>query len=180
MHPLNHPEQTPDELGNQRSHCVTTIATHATGDVMPASDQRMVRVLILEDDLDIRELLPLILGSDAGFTVEIVPDVASCLERLRASDESESALQFDVLVLDLVLQGGHLGTEVLREAATPGARLRLPPVVVCTGLSANSLDSIAPEIAASNAHVLLKPFDLDELETALRVAALGAPNLLNG
>ena len=147
---------------------------------MPASDQRMVRVLILEDDLDIRELLPLILGSDAGFTVEIVPDVASCLERLRARDENESDLHFDVLVLDLVLRGGHRGTEVLREAATPGAQLRLPPVVVCTGLSGNHLAKYAPEIAASNARVILKPFDIDELTTTLRVAALGAPQPLDG
>ncbi len=179
MHPLNYPEQTPDEPGNQRSHRVTTIATHATGDDMPAGHQRIVRVLILEDDLDIQEVLAQVLSGDSGFTVEIVPDVVSCLERLRASDKDESALQFDVLVLDLVLQGGHLGLEVLREAATPRAQLRLPPVVVCTGLSRNHLANYAPEIAASNARVILKPFDIDELTTALRVAALGAANLSN-
>lgn len=88
---------------------------------MPTGDQRVVRVLILEDDLDLRETLALILSRDTGFSVEVVADVVSCLERLRASDGNESALHFDVLLLDLVLRGGHLGTEVLREAATPGA-----------------------------------------------------------
>lgn len=147
---------------------------------MPTGDQRVVRVLILEDDLEIRELLALVLSSDTGFTVEVVADVVSCLERLRASNENESALQFDVLVLDLVLRGGHLGTEVLREAAMPGAHVRLPLVVVCTGHSERYLASYAPEIAASNAQALLKPFDIDELTTALRVAALGAPELVDG
>jgi CheY-like chemotaxis protein len=146
---------------------------------MPTGDQRAVRVLILEDDLDLRETLALILSSDTGFSVEVVADVESCLERLRASDENELALQFDVLLLDLVLRGGHLGTEVLREAATPGARLSLPPVVVCTGLSRNRVASFAPEIMASNVHVLLKPFDIDELTTALRVAARAADQPAN-
>jgi hypothetical protein len=39
--------------------------------------------------------------------------------------------------------------------------------------------SYAPEIAASNACVVLKPFDIDELTIALRVAALSAPQLLD-
>lgn len=180
MHSLDHPEQAPGKPGNQRSHGATTIATHGTGGGMPTGDQRAVHVLILEDDLDIRELLPLVLSGDTGFSVEVVADVASCLERLRARDENASDLHFDVLVLDLVLRGGHLGTEVLREAATPGAQLRLPPVVVCTGLSGKHLAKYAPEIAASNARVILKPFDIDELTTALRVAALGAQELVNG
>lgn len=141
---------------------------------MLTGDQRAVRVLILEDDPDIRETLALVLSSDVGFTAKVVADVEGCIEQLRATDENETILPFDVLLLDLVLRGGHLGTEVLHEAAKPGAQLRLPPVVVCTGLSENHLASYAPEIVASNTQVVLKPFDIDKLTTALRVAALGA------
>lgn len=183
MHPLDLPEQAPGKPGkpgNQRLHCVTAVATRGDGDVMRTGDQRTVRVLILEDDPDIRETLTLVLNSDVGFTVEVVADVVGCIEQLRATYENETILPFDVLLLDLVLRGGHLGTEVLREAAMPGAQLRLPPVVIYTGLSENRLASHAPEIAASNAWVVLKPFDIDELTTALRVAALGAPDLLDG
>ncbi|HEY7973706.1 MAG TPA: response regulator [Ktedonobacterales bacterium] len=146
---------------------------------MPTADQRAVRVLILEDDPDIRETLAMALSSDIGFTVEAVADVVSCLERLRASDENSGAPPFDVLLLDLVLRGGHLGTEILHAAAQPGAELRLPPAVICTGLSERHLASFAPEITASNARVILKPFDIDELTTALQVAALSAPELLD-
>jgi len=145
---------------------------------MPTGDQRAIRVLILEDDLEIRETLAMVLSSDIGFTVEVVADVASCLERLRASDENSGTPPFDVLLLDLVLRGGHLGTEVLQAAAQPGAELRLPPVVVCTGLSKRHLASFSPEIAASNAQVILKPFDIDELTTALQMAALSASEIL--
>ena len=146
---------------------------------MPTGDQRAVRVL-LGDDLEIREVLAMALSSDIGFTVEAVADVMSCLERLRASDENSGTPPFDVLLLDLVLHGGHLGTEVFQAATQPGAKARLPPVVVCTGLSERHLVSFAPEIAASNAQVILKPFDIDELTIALRVAALGAPELVDG
>ncbi|MGZ3581467.1 MAG: response regulator [Ktedonobacterales bacterium] len=167
-----------DSLGTQpaiqRPQCATAVAAHGDGDIMPTGHQRAVRVLILEDDPDIREILALVLSSDDGFAVEVVSDVARCLERLRASAENAAIPPFDVLLLDLVLRGGHLGLEVLREAATPGAQLRLPSVVVCTGLSERDLASYAPEIAASNARVVLKPFDIDELARALRVAALGA------
>lgn len=146
---------------------------------MPIGRERALRVLVVEDDPDIREILSLVLSSE-GFIVEVVADVVSCIEQLHATYENEMVLPFDVLLLDLVLQGGHLGTEVLRAAAAPGAQLRLPPVVVCTGLSGTHLASYAPEVAASNAQVLLKPFDIDDLIAALRVAALGEQERLEG
>lgn len=183
MHPLDLPEQAPGQPGNpgnQRSHCVTAVATRGDGDVMRTGDQRAVRVLILEDDPDIRETLALVLSVDNGFTVDIVADVVSCLERLRASGENTGTPPFDVLLLDLVLRGGHLGTEVLHAAAQPGAEVRLPAVVVCTAHSREYLARNALEITSSNIRVVLKPFDIDELTTALRVAALGAPDLRDG
>ena len=139
---------------------------------MTTPGRRMTRVLILEDDLDIQEALALALSGEEGFSVELVADVASCLDRLRASDENSGTPPFDVLLLDLILRSGHLGTEVLHAAAQPGAKLRLPAVVVCTAHSREYLASHAPEIAASNARVILKPFDLDELMSTVRLAAL--------
>ena len=147
---------------------------------MPIRRERAVRVLILEDDPDIQEILTLALSSDEGFMVEVVADVAGCLERLYARGENADTPPFDVLLLDLVLRGGHLGTEVLRAATQTGTDLRLPAVIVCTAYSGEYLARYAPEVAASNAHVILKPFDLDELITALRVAALGVLDILCG
>lgn len=124
MHPLDLPEQAPGQPGNpgnQRSDCVTAVATRGVGEVMRTGDQRAVRVLILEDDPDIRETLALLLSTDDGFKVEVVVDVVSCLEWLRTGDENADTPPFDVLLLDRVPRGGHLGTEVLRAVAQPGA-----------------------------------------------------------
>ena len=139
---------------------------------------RVIRVLILEDDPDMAESLSLVLSLDESFAVEIVHDVATCLERLQAST-ALTALSarghvhtFDVLLLDMLLGGGHVGTEVLG-AAVAIPHLAMPPVVVCTGLSRAYLAAREPtlRLAANNIRVLLKPFDIDTLMTELRVAA---------
>lgn len=78
-----------------------------------------------------------------------------------------------MLLLDLVLKGGHWGTEVLAAAARGDSQLTLPPVIVCTALSGAYLATCAPELAANNMRVLLKPFDIDVLTAELRAAAIG-------
>lgn len=158
---------------------VATAVGDAAGDaedVRSPAAQRPIQILILEDDLDTGEMLELVLGSDGGFEVEIVHDVAGCLERLRASTNNEDVAPFEALLLDLVLCGGRRGTEILREAARPGTQLRLPPVVICTGYSGAYLSSHVPEVAASQARVLSKPFDIDDLTAELRAAARGRPS----
>jgi len=156
-------------------------------ELLPAGKElpiRVIRVLILEDDPDMAESLSLVLSLDEGFAVEIVHDVATCLERLQAStalsarsDMGQGHLHvhpFDVLLLDLLLGAGHVGTEVLGAAAAGAIpQLDMPPVVVCTGLSRAYLAAREPtlRLAANNIRVLLKPFDIDTLMTELRVAA---------
>lgn len=138
------------------------------------SPPQPLRVLALEDDADMRDTLALVLSAEEGFDAEIVGDVATCLDRLRISAAHAAAAPFAVLLLDLILRDGHLGTEVLRAAATPdGHPMRLPPVVICTGHSSAYLAHCAPEVAAAHAWVLGKPFDIDELTNALRAAARG-------
>ena len=171
MQPLAQPERAPL---SQRPRRITAIATREDGEIMPIPGQPVSRVLILEDDSDIGAALALAVSGEEGFSVEVVADVASCLDRLRARGGNAVMPPFDVLLLDLILRGGHLGTEVLRAAAQPGAALRLPAVVVCTAHSRDYLTRHAPEIAASNVRVVRKPFDLDELMRAVRLAALGA------
>jgi len=118
----------------------TRTAVRHAPELLPAGKELPIRVLILEDDPDIAESLSLVLSLDESFAVEIVHDVATCLERLQAST-ALTALSarghvhtFDVLLLDMLLGGGHVGTEVLG-AAVAIPHLDMPPVVVCTGLS---------------------------------------------
>jgi len=171
-----HPSDPPQRRSATQQPYAIAIAVHGDGDGKPPADQPasgLLRVLILEDDPDIRETLSLLLCSEDGFATEAVKDVASCLARLRACDANGEPTSFDVLVLDFILRGGHLGTEVLREAAKPGAQLRLPAVVVCTAHSSEYLAKNAPEIATSNVTVVLKPFSIEELMRAVHEAARG-------
>jgi hypothetical protein len=75
-----------------------------------------------------------------------------------------------VLLVDILLQDGHLGTEVL-ETAMVDPKLDLPPVLDCTALCGNYLATRVPELAANNIRVLRKPFDIATLTAELRAAA---------
>ncbi|HEV8192197.1 MAG TPA: hypothetical protein VGP82_12065 [Ktedonobacterales bacterium] len=159
------------------TQCVAHERTGARGgaDLHPAGGRCPIRVLILEDDLDTGIALSLILNLEGGFAADVVHDVATCLERVRAStamSDGGPAPPYDVLLIDVVLEAGHLGTEVFA-AATVDPLLNLPPVVICTALSGTYLAAKAPELATNNTRVLLKPFDIDVLTAELRAAAIG-------
>src|SRR5579862_443413 len=98
----------------------------ATRDADGAARLGPIRVLVLEDDSDLTNVLFLALDPSDGFEVQIVADVASCLDRLRGDPDGEAAPRFDVLLLDFMLRAGELGTDVLRAAMAPGSSLHLP------------------------------------------------------
>jgi DNA-binding response OmpR family regulator len=140
---------------------------------LPVRGHPPIRVLLLEDDLDTIEALSPVLSLDEGFEAEVVHEVATCLERIRVSTAIPDGGQshpYDVLLVDILLQDGHLGTEVL-ETAMVDPKLGLPPVLVCTALSGNYLATRVPELAVNNIRVLLKPFDIATLTAELRAAA---------
>jgi CheY-like chemotaxis protein len=148
-------------------------STHPDTDGSPSGwAPRPLRVLVVEDALDTIAALSLVLSLDEGFEAEVVYDACSCLERLRASVERVDTPAFDVLLLDVLLGVGQLGTELLA-AAQADPDLDLPPVVVCTVFSGPSLATLVPQLAASNTRVVLKPFAIDTLTAALRAAAQG-------
>jgi len=132
--------------------------------------QRAISVLVLEDDLDTVSTLSMILSLEEGFATEIVHNVAACLARLRASVAGASPHPFDVLFLDVMLWGNHLGTEVL-DAAYGDPCLTLPPVVVCTAFSPTYLATHTPELVASGIRVMYKPFNIDDLTATVREVA---------
>src|SRR5262245_51298579 len=78
----------------------------------PEGSQRPKRVLIVEDDMEIREALALVLR-DEGYRVDVSDNGLSALEQLRAG------LAPDAIVLDLnmpVMDGWQFRTEVRRDA----------------------------------------------------------------
>lgn len=121
------------------------------------------RVLIVEDQLDSRELAAFVLGR-CGMDVLTVDSAAEALELLDAHD-------VDVIVSDIELAGSVDGCELIRRIRQrPGAAGRIPAVVVSA--RTNSDDRARALAAGYELHVS-KPVEPSELVRA--IAALIGP-----
>ncbi len=125
----------------------------------------MKRVLIVEDEKDLAELL--------AFNLEKEGYATTCVHDGRAGLERAVADLPDLILLDLMLPDGR-GLDFLRQQRSAGD---VTPVIILT-----AQDQISDRIAGLNAGAddyLVKPFDLFELSA--RVAAVarrysGNPN----
>ena len=112
------------------------------------------RVLVVEDDAAIRELLQLHLGL-AGFDVEEEANGRAALERARRT-------RFDLLVLDVMLPGLD-GVSVCRALRTAGANVETP-ILMLTARDSEADTVIGLESGADD--YLTKPFGVRELQAA--------------
>lgn len=112
------------------------------------TDKEGPRVLIVEDDCEVAELITAVLG-DSGYDTEVVTDGASGLEA--ATRERPSVILLDVYAP--VLNGSEFAA-AYRETPGPHA-----PIVVVS--AAADASEHAAWIGASA--LLLKPFDLCDL-----------------
>lgn len=113
-----------------------------------------IRVLIVEDDADLRDSLLRYLGG-AGFQVHAIADARA----LRHEIAQSSA---DVIVLDINLPGevdGFAAAQIIRAETSAG-------IVILTGRSMR--DDRLHGLAAGADHYLIKPIDLAELEMVIR------------
>jgi DNA-binding NtrC family response regulator len=118
---------------------------------------RTIRVLVADDEKNLRELLVRELGRK-GHEVDGVADGEAALERLGAGG-------YDVVVLDMKMPGRE-GIEVLRElAATPEP----PQVIVMTGFQEVGTAVEAMKLGAYD--YLTKPAKIEELDVLIRKAA---------
>lgn len=106
------------------------------------------RVLVVEDDADVRETLALALR-EAGFEATVAIDGVDGLERLRAGFVP------DVLLIDLRMP--RLDGESLVTAVRSDVRFADLPVITMTG------DPAEPTARGEVVAHLRKPFDLDDL-----------------
>jgi signal transduction histidine kinase/CheY-like chemotaxis protein len=97
----------------------------AIGRLEGRMEQRVRRVLVIEDDAALRQSIVELLRSD-GVELDAVGTVRDALDRLRSAT-------FDCVVLDLTLPDGS-GYEVL-EGMAEGEQYSFPPVIVYTGRS---------------------------------------------
>lgn len=120
------------------------------------------RILLADDDASLRFVLSQALGKE-GYAVRATGNVATLSKWVR---EGEG---------DLVLSDVYMGDECVFDAL-PGMRAARPdlPVIV---MSAQS--TVATALSAANAGAydyVPKPFDLDDLMTAVRRALAGGPD----
>lgn len=122
----------------------------------PHEPTRPLSVLLAEDQDELRELVARSLENDGAY-VECVADGAAALERL-----FESRFRPDVVVSD-VRMPGRTGLDVVRAMRAAGLTT---PVVLVTGFGESVTHRELDELGG--VALIEKPFDFDDLRTALR------------
>jgi nitrogen-specific signal transduction histidine kinase len=117
------------------------------------------RILLVEDDTDVAELVGAMLG-DLGHTVVRAADVTQALRRL----DKDAAI--DLVLSDVIMPGGRSGVDLAEHLAAARPDL---PVVLCSGYTGGELD----RAQAGGWLFLSKPFSLDGLARALSEARSG-------
>jgi ribosomal subunit interface protein len=132
----------------------------ATGNPNGHEDRKEVRILLAEDNFEMRKLLAWSL-SNQGYTVIECPDGACILRKLGIVGERQHE-KFDLIVSDIRMPG-VTGLEVLE-----GKRIfdELPPVILITAFPDKNTLAEANKLGA--AAVFAKPFDVDDLLAHVR------------
>ncbi len=117
----------------------------------------MAHILVVDDDLDIRELLDFGL-TRAGHHVHVAADGARALERV-AED------QYDLMILDVTMPGIS-GLDVAREITSPTSIYHRPYIILLSALTSSK--DIARGLSAGADEYVAKPFSIRHL--ASRVA----------
>jgi excisionase family DNA binding protein len=126
--------------------------------VRPATGTTRPRVLVVDDEASIRDLLAKTLAL-AEYDVDVAPDGRTALERMRL-------YPYDLLIADLKMPGMD-GLTVIREAKRYKADL---PVIIITGFSTES--SAIEAVNLGVAGYLTKPFRVPQV-LAAAAKALG-------
>jgi DNA-binding NtrC family response regulator len=122
---------------------------------LPVPAHRTARVLLVDDDLTVRQLIAEAL-SDEGHIVTEADRAAPALELLRAA-------AFDLLITDLGLPGGMTGQQLA------AAALAIQPGLKLLAITGYANRAASDSTDKNQLDILAKPFKLDALCT--RVAA---------
>jgi excisionase family DNA binding protein len=146
-------------LDSQRTQSGGNTAATAAA---PAPRQGRARVLVVDDEASIRDLLSKTLAL-AEYDVDTAADASTALGRVRAAE-------YDLLIADLRMPGMD-GLTLIRQVKRIRAEL---PVIIITGFSTES--SAIEAVNLGVAGYLRKPFRVPEV-LAAAAKALGTPAL---
>jgi excisionase family DNA binding protein len=136
-------------LDSQRGPRAARTAAPAAPAARPPAASARPRVLVVDDEASIRDLLAKTLAL-AEYEVDVAPDGRSALDRMRM-------YPYDLLIADLKMPGMD-GLSVIREAKRYKTDL---PVIVITGFSTESSAIEAINLGVSG--YLTKPFRVPEV-----------------
>ena len=145
-------------LDSQRGPRTARAAAPAAPAARPAAVSTRPRVLVVDDEASIRDLLAKTLAL-AEYEVDVAPDGRSALDRMRM-------YPYDLLIADLKMPGMD-GLTVIREAKRYKGDL---PVIIITGFSTES--SAIEAVNLGVAGYLTKPFRVPQV-LAAAAKALG-------
>ncbi|MEE9614222.1 MAG: response regulator [Thermodesulfobacteriota bacterium] len=113
------------------------------------------RVLVMDDEATIRELIGEVLGA-AGYETEFAGDGAEAVEKYRR--EKEDARTFNVVIMDLTIPGGMGGKEAIKKL------LELDPDVRAIVSSGYARDPMMEEYEKYGfTGAIAKPYNIKEL-----------------
>jgi ActR/RegA family two-component response regulator len=117
------------------------------------------KILVVDDDKQVREYLSNMLSNVGGFTVELAETAEEALEKIRS-------VTFDLVLVDLKLpdkDGLQLITEIVNFK---------PEIITVLITGHGSIDSAVEAMKRGASDYLTKPFDLDDTLARLRKALL--------
>ena len=118
------------------------------------------RIMVVNDTQEILDLFEELL-TDEGYEVVLysynVQDMAE-VEHTKP----------DLIILDLLIGGEETGWQMLQKLRMKRSTARIP-VIVCTA-AARSVQEMEGYLKSKNVGLVLKPFDIDELLAAVKVA----------
>lgn len=122
---------------------------------------RRKRILLADDDCEMRSLIAVALARD-GFDVVEARDGAELLSRLAEAFVRSDSPRFDLIITDHRMPR-VAGLDVLR-----GLRLshNAPPVILITAFGGREMRNVARSLGA--VAVFDKPFQMDDLRTAVQ------------
>jgi len=132
----------------------------ASGNTEPKSEPSPARLLLAEDDFELRELLACVLRADGHEVVE-ARDGNELWALLDPEGAPESASAFSLVVSDVRMPGLTAFDVLLRLQRT----LSETPVILITAFGDQTTHLRALRLGASR--VMDKPFDFDELREAV-------------
>jgi excisionase family DNA binding protein len=144
--------------GSRAAAAAAGNAAPAAAPVRPANANARPRILVVDDEASIRDLLAKTLAL-AEYDVDVAPDGRSALERMRL-------YPYDLLIADLKMPGID-GLTVIKEAKRYKTDL---PVIIITGFSTES--SAIEAVNLGVAGYLTKPFRVPQV-LAAAAKALG-------